>query len=155
MKEGRKEMIDMLMGSKVYFRIRARDKKFPLHVRFQALYGLYEIYVSKSIERPNKQNCDFSFNASNFEINYLTAKDIEYVHITVNGLGKLKAALTLNFTASPEEKILGLQKKHSNKKESGSTTKYEFFKEHMTCDEEKEFQEIIGKYLENNRMLIY
>ena len=137
------------MGSKVYFRIRARGKKFPLHVKFQALYGLYEIYVSKSIERPNKQNCDFSFNASSFEVNYFTSKDIEYVYITVNGLGKLKAALTLTFTATPEEKSYGLQKKRSNKKELGSSVKYEFFKEHMTYDEEKEFKDLIGKENKN------
>ncbi len=146
LREGRKEQIDLSIGSKYYLKINCVEKIFPLNVRVQSGMGMFEIYVSKRIERPTKQNCDFSFNASMFEVVYPLGTEIEYIYFTVNALGKLKAQITMNFSARQERKqsiVVNSHRKLLNKKEMNST-KYEFFREHMTHDEEKDFENIIG-----------
>lgn len=148
MREGRKENIELPIGSKCYLKLDCVSKPFPLKVKVQPIVGTFEICISKTIERPDKHNCDYFFNVPNFEIHYSIGEEIRELNFSLNGTGMLKLGITVNFSHPIVEikKPINSYARHLSRQTSPTNGAYEFFTENMTHEEEKELVNIVSKY---------
>lgn len=151
LKEGKKEIIECPIGTKCYLRLDCIGKTFPLKVKILVMTGIFEIYVSKSTEKPDKHNCDHSFNASSFEVNYSPQTEVKSLYFCVSGVGKLKIAILVSFISIQEPKRTSepIRRPVMKHKTMFPPNIYEFCKEGMSQEEKEEFKKIISKELFN------
>ena len=145
-KEGRKEKIDIPIGNKCFLKISCAGKAFPLRVRIEKKMGTFEMFVSKSVEKPDRQNCDFYFTTTSFEIQYTAAKELEWIYFNINGSGNLKMELTMNFVTIKEKPQPAklVKRPFSSRKPAINPKRYEIFREGMNYQEERDFKDIIS-----------
>ena len=151
MREGKKEKIRLPIGTKTYMKIDCTGKVFPLHVKVETKLGTFQIFVSKTQERPDRQNCDYYFSQAYFEVDYSNPEKIKTLYFHVLGTGNMDLSITMNFSDTQETKRPNLAKSQViGTKGIASTSRYEMFHENMTRDEERNLKEIVGNVSKTN-----
>lgn len=144
-REGKKEKIRLPIGTKTYMRLDCVGKTFPLHVRVETKLGTFQIFVSRTQERPERRDCDYYFSQAHFEIDYLNPEKVKTLYFHVLGTGNMELSITMNFSEMQESKNSNVAKSQiMTSKGTSLTPRYEIFHEHMTREEERNLKEIAG-----------
>lgn len=133
-------------------KIDCTGKVFPLHAKVETKLGTFQIFVSKTQERPDRQNCDYYFSQAYFEVDYPNPEKIKILYFHVLGTGNMELSITMNFSDTQEEAKSPSAAKSQVISNKGivSTSRYEMFHENMTRDEERNLKEIAGNIYKAN-----
>ena len=134
--EKKKDTLFLFQGKKESYRLDCREKIFPLKVYINIFQGSYEVYISKSIMRPDKDNYDMIFNTSNFIIH--GTEEIQFLFFTFAAKSILKISIHIEFSLlKKEEEEKKIRYGHVNiKKKEGTEFSLMF---DMMTNNEKEF----------------
>ena len=150
------EYVELLKEKSACFKLYAFEKTFPLTVNIQRNFGSFEIFVSKSHQKPDLGTCEYYIRNDLFQVDYSGDENVRYVYIRVYALERLQMTLTATFTPENEGKNrplpkIDMKKPPSKLRELQKRKVYEFFHENMGREELQQFKQIVGNlfYVKN------
>ena len=144
--EKKKQLLFLYKGKRESYKLDCRDKIFPIKVNLDISQGIYEIYVSKSIMRPDENSYDMMFTVANFVLH--GTDETQFFFFTFAAKSILKICIYLEFSLSWHEGQIekkGFQHRIVKLKKTEGA-EFAMKLDLMTLDEKKFYQKDLGIY---------
>ena len=154
-KENKPEDIEIPEGKTFYLKLYTYGKSCPINVTIEGSSGTYDVFISRSREKPNMGNHDLHFRNNAFELDFSEYDDIKCIYFGIKASQKIRLTILCCYTfrsriqkiqtPSIISSLTAIEVPKDQRPKNGIREPvYEFFNKNISREEMKDFEELIG-----------